>query len=97
MPFKAALKEQYTRWMAAGEHELTPTRKIKQPNIEQLCERIREAWARISPALRKVLRSAVSPTSLMAQRMTIYGTVIPTTRAQWTTMTAKAAEKKTCK
>jgi hypothetical protein len=29
MLFKAALKEQYTRRMAAGEHEFTPKRKIK--------------------------------------------------------------------
>jgi hypothetical protein len=28
-PFKAALKEQYTRWKAAGEHEFMPTGKIK--------------------------------------------------------------------
>jgi hypothetical protein len=50
-PFKGALKEQYTRRMAAGEHEFTPTGKIKRPDVEQLCERMREAWARISPAL----------------------------------------------
>jgi hypothetical protein len=37
--------------MAAGEHEFTPKRKIKWPDIEQLCEWIREAWASISPAL----------------------------------------------
>jgi hypothetical protein len=48
---KAALKEQYTRWIAAGEHEFPPTTKIKRPDIEQLCEWIRKAWARISPAL----------------------------------------------
>jgi hypothetical protein len=36
--------------MATGEHEFT-TRKIKQPDIEQLCEWIRETWACISPAL----------------------------------------------
>jgi hypothetical protein len=49
--FEATLKEQYTRWMAAGEHEFTPTGKIKRSDVEQLCEWIREAWARISPAL----------------------------------------------
>jgi hypothetical protein len=94
--FKAVLKEQYTRWMAMGEHEFTPMGKIKRPDIEQLCEGIREAWARISPALRRVLRNAASPTSSMAWRMTIYGTVIPTTRAQWMMMT-KAVEKNTCR
>jgi hypothetical protein len=41
MPFKAALKEQYTQWMATGEHEFMPTGKIKQPDTEQLCEWIR--------------------------------------------------------
>jgi hypothetical protein len=49
--FKAALKEQYTRWMAAGEHEFTPTGEIKRPDVEQLCEWIIEAWTCISPAL----------------------------------------------
>jgi hypothetical protein len=37
-PFKAALKEQYTRWMAVGEHEYTPMGKIKRPDAGQLCE-----------------------------------------------------------
>jgi hypothetical protein len=37
--------------MAAGEHEFTPTGKINWPDVEQLCEWIGEAWARISPAL----------------------------------------------
>jgi hypothetical protein len=91
--FKAALKEQYTRWMAAGEREYTPTGKIKRPDVGQLCEWIREAWARISPTL--IEKCGASPTSLMARRMTVYGRVIPTTRAQWT-MT-KAVEKNTCK
>jgi hypothetical protein len=36
--FKAALKEQYTRWMAVGEHEFMPTGKIMWPDAEQLCE-----------------------------------------------------------
>jgi hypothetical protein len=64
--------------MAAEEHEFTPTGKIKQSDVEQLYELIREAWARILPTLiEKFFRSASSPTSLMAQRI-IYGTVIPT-------------------
>jgi hypothetical protein len=50
-PFKAALKEQYTWWMAAGEREFMPTGKIKWPDVEQLCEWIREAWASILPTL----------------------------------------------
>jgi hypothetical protein len=50
-PFKFVLKEQYTQWMAAGEYEFTPTGRIKQPNVEQLCEWIRETWASISPTL----------------------------------------------
>jgi hypothetical protein len=50
-PFKAALKEQRTQWMATGEYEFTPKGKIKRSDVEQLCELIREAWAHISPAL----------------------------------------------
>jgi hypothetical protein len=34
-----------------GEHKFMAMEKIKQPDVEQLCEWIREAWARISPAL----------------------------------------------
>jgi hypothetical protein len=41
--FKAQLKELYTRWVASGEHEFMPTGKIKLPDVEQLCEWIREA------------------------------------------------------
>jgi hypothetical protein len=50
-PVKASLKEQYTRWMAIGEHEVTPVGKIKRLDAEQLSEWIREAWAYILPAL----------------------------------------------
>jgi hypothetical protein len=61
--FKAMLKGQYTRWMVAGEHEFMTMGKIKRPDVEQLCEWIREAWARISPALiERVLSSVASPT-----------------------------------
>jgi hypothetical protein len=96
--FKAALKEQYTQWMAVREREFTPVGKIKRLDVEQLCEWIREAWACILPALiEKSLRSAASLTSLIAQMMTIYGTVIPTMQAQWTMMVMKAVEKNTCK
>jgi hypothetical protein len=37
--------------MATGEHEFTPTEKIKQPDVEQFCEWIREAWAHITPTV----------------------------------------------
>jgi hypothetical protein len=37
--------------MAKGEHEFKPMGKIKRPDVEQLCEWIREAWACISPTL----------------------------------------------
>jgi hypothetical protein len=37
--------------MATGEYEFKPTGKIKRPDVERLCERIREAWVRISPAM----------------------------------------------
>jgi hypothetical protein len=42
-PFKAMLKEQYTQWMAMGEHEYMPTGKIKRPDVRRLCDWIREA------------------------------------------------------
>jgi hypothetical protein len=37
--------------MAAGEHEFMPTGKIKRPDVEQLCEWIREEWACILSTL----------------------------------------------
>jgi hypothetical protein len=37
--------------MATGEHEFTPTGKIKQPDAEQLCEWIRKSWTGILPGL----------------------------------------------
>jgi hypothetical protein len=37
--------------MAESEHLYTPSGKVKWPELEMVCERIKTAWARISPEL----------------------------------------------
>jgi hypothetical protein len=78
-PFKAALKEQYTQWMAMGEHEFTPMGKIKRPDVEQLCEWIREAWASISPVLIENSFKKCGISNELDGMEDDYGTMIPTT------------------
>lgn len=46
-PFKAALKQLYTEWMAADNHTLTPTGRIQRPEVQLLCSWILTAWNRI--------------------------------------------------
>lgn len=41
------------KWMADGNHELTPGEKIKRPSIEQLCKWIKAAWDEIPVAVIK--------------------------------------------
>jgi hypothetical protein len=81
--------------MAVAEHEFKPTGKIRRPDVEQLCEWIREAWARISPTLIEKSFKRCSISNKLDGMEDIYGTVIPTTRDQWTTMKTKAVEKNT--
>lgn len=50
-PFKAALKEMYTKWMAEDDHAYTPVGKIKRPDFGLICKWISDAWTRISPSL----------------------------------------------
>ena len=49
--FKFALKQKYTEWMAGGNHQYTPTGKIKKPDLELLCSWIKDAWDQILPEL----------------------------------------------
>lgn len=48
-PFKDHLRQQYSDWLLAGNHSLTPTGKIKKPSIQQLAGWISTAWQRITP------------------------------------------------
>ena len=47
-PFKAALKQLYTEWVAGENHALTPTGCMKCPEIQLLCSWVKTAWYRIS-------------------------------------------------
>ncbi|KAJ8875605.1 hypothetical protein PR048_023501 [Dryococelus australis] len=48
--FKEHLRQQYSEWLLAGDHALTPTGKIKKkPSVAQLPVWISTAWNRISP------------------------------------------------
>lgn len=46
-PFKDNVRRLYTQWMADGNHNLTPTGKIRRPSIDMLCGWILEAWSEI--------------------------------------------------
>lgn len=46
-PFKAHVKRLYTDWMAEGLHDLTPTGRIRKPDIALLCQWIVDAWKMI--------------------------------------------------
>lgn len=43
-PFKDNLRSLYADWIASGNHQLTPTGKIKRPSIELLCTWIMTSW-----------------------------------------------------
>ena len=47
-PFKDNLRKRYTAWLLAGDHALTPTGKIKKPEVRALCEWILQAWNEVS-------------------------------------------------
>ena len=47
-PFKNNLRKNYTAWLLAGNHALTPSGKIKKPSVQLLCEWILQAWADVS-------------------------------------------------
>jgi hypothetical protein len=51
LPFKAALKEMYTNWMADGKYEYMTTSKIKWQGIDLLCMWLKDMWEHISPIL----------------------------------------------
>ncbi|KAL7386413.1 hypothetical protein ABVT39_007991 [Epinephelus coioides] len=44
-PFKNNLRKNYTAWLLADNHVLTPSGKIQKPPVRLLCEWIRQAWA----------------------------------------------------
>lgn len=43
-PFKVFMREEWNKWMAAGNHDLTPTGRMKRPTITQVCEWVKRSW-----------------------------------------------------
>ncbi|XP_069593726.1 bromodomain testis-specific protein [Ranitomeya imitator] len=43
-PFKVYMREEWNKWMAAGNHDLTPTGRMKRPTITQVCEWVKTSW-----------------------------------------------------
>ncbi|KAM3915673.1 pogo transposable element with KRAB domain [Leptodactylus fuscus] len=43
-PFKVFMREEWNKWMAAGNHDLTPTGRMKRPTITQVCEWVKTSW-----------------------------------------------------
>lgn len=46
-PFKAHVKRLYAEWMADGLYALTPTGRVRRPDIALLCQWIVDAWGAI--------------------------------------------------
>ena len=38
------MREEWNKWMAAGNHDLTPTGRMKRPTITQVCEWVKTSW-----------------------------------------------------
>ena len=38
------MQEEWNKWMAAGNHDLTPTGRMKRPTITQVCEWVKTSW-----------------------------------------------------
>ncbi|KAM9316104.1 serotransferrin-B-like [Gastrophryne carolinensis] len=43
-PFKVFMREERNKWMATGNHDLTPTERMKRPTITQVCEWMKTSW-----------------------------------------------------
>ncbi|KAF7247657.1 Allantoicase [Varanus komodoensis] len=43
-PFEVFMREEWNKWMAAGNHDLAPTGRMKRPTITQVCEWVKTSW-----------------------------------------------------
>lgn len=43
-PFKAFMRDEWTKWMEADNPVLTPTGRMKRPTISQVCEWVKTSW-----------------------------------------------------
>lgn len=50
-PFKQNFHEHWNKWMTEPHHDLTPTGRIKQPTIAQVCEWVKKSWDDVRPEI----------------------------------------------
>ncbi|KAG7154934.1 Pogo transposable element-like 32, partial [Homarus americanus] len=43
-PFKNDMREQWNKWMTEGNHDMTPTGRMKRPSISKVCEWVLKSW-----------------------------------------------------
>ena len=43
-PFKVVMREERNKWMAAGNHDLTPTGRMQRPTTTQVREWVKTSW-----------------------------------------------------
>jgi hypothetical protein len=43
-PFKVSMREEWTKWMSAPYHDLTPTGLMKRPTITRVCDWVKTSW-----------------------------------------------------
>lgn len=64
-PFKAHVKRLYAQWMADGLYALTPTGRVRRPDIALLCQWIVDAWGMIpADMVRKSFKKCAISNSL---------------------------------
>ena len=46
-PFKGFMCEEWTKWIEAPTHHVTPTGRVKWPSISNVCEWVKNSWQRV--------------------------------------------------
>ena len=41
------MREEWTKWTEAPTHHVTPTGRVKQPSISNVCEWVKNSWQRV--------------------------------------------------
>jgi len=46
-PFKGVMHEEWTKWIKAPTHHVTPAGRVKRPSISSVCEWVKNSWKRV--------------------------------------------------
>ena len=46
-PFKGFMREEWTKWIEAPAHHVTPTGRLKRPSISIVCQWLKNSWQRV--------------------------------------------------